>query len=37
MTGLVNVLDHFARLQCSIWGLEFQSQGPSMIYYLTRK
>lgn len=31
MTGLVNVLDHFATLQCRIWGLEFQSQGPPVI------
>lgn len=31
MTGLVNVLDRFARLQSSLWGLEFQPQGPSVI------
>jgi len=29
--GLVNVLHCFARLQCSIWGLKSQSQGPSVI------
>lgn len=31
MTGLVNVLDLFARLHGSIWGSEFQSQGPSVL------
>lgn len=31
VTGLVNILDLFAGLHGSIWGLEFQSQGPSVL------
>lgn len=30
-TGLLYVLDIFAGLHDSIWGLEFQSQGPSVL------
>lgn len=31
MTGLVNILALFAGLHGSIWGLEFQPQGPSVL------